>query len=153
MNLSKSSLDDLTGLVESKKAKVGIFGAGYVGLPLACAFAEFGFRTIACDTDVDKILAITNGQSYIEDDHVGQSLGRLVKSGFLGAQDDIAAGTEASDFLIVTVPTPLDATGEPDLSYVKGVVEVISKKTRGPFRHLGELRIPGYNRGNRQTNS
>jgi nucleotide sugar dehydrogenase len=134
----------LTGLVELKKAKICILGAGYVGLPLACAFAESGFRTIACDADVDKILAITNGRSYVEDERVRQNLGRLVKSGFLKAQDDVAAGAAASDFLIVTVPTPLDAAGEPDLSYVTGVVEVISKKTRrGQFVILESSVYPG----------
>lgn len=134
----------MTALVESKNAKIGVFGVGYVGLPLACAFAEVGFKTIACDTDRSKVVAIRNGQTYIEDEYVRQHLAYLVKSRRLVAEDDVARTAEKADFPIVTVPTPLSAAGEPDLSYVVRVVETIAKKIQpGKFIILESSVYPG----------
>jgi len=142
--LADVSLDGLAELIESKEAKIAVFGAGYVGLPLACAFAEVGFKTIACDIDTTRILAIRNGQTYVEDDYVRQNLAKLVKTGRLSAHDDVEGAAEASDFLIVTVPTPLNYANDPDLSFVTGVVEAIAKKIRrGKFIILESSVYPG----------
>lgn len=144
MKLTSSSLENLTRLVESKEAKIGVFGAGYVGLPLACAFADVGFETIACDRDASKILAIRNGRTYVEDEYVRENLARLVKTKGLRADDDVKATAKTSDFLIITVPTPLKGTDEPDLSFVTGVVEEIAKETRqGKFIILESSVYPG----------
>jgi UDP-N-acetyl-D-glucosamine dehydrogenase len=144
INLTRHSLDDLSRLVESKRAKIGVFGAGYVGLPLACAFAEAGFRTTAVDSDLSKVHSIRNGLTYVEDDYVRQNLATLVKTGSLTSNEDVGAGAEMSDFLIVTVPTPLDDFGEPDLSYVTGLAETFAEKIRaGKFIIVESSVYPG----------
>ncbi len=90
---------------------VGIVGLGYVGLPLAVAFAEAGQDVVAVDVDARKIEAIKRGESYIED----------IPSGRLGAITDRIEPTTRpaalahSEAIIICVPTPLTANREPDL--------------------------------------
>ncbi|MGA8903760.1 MAG: nucleotide sugar dehydrogenase, partial [Candidatus Bathyarchaeia archaeon] len=108
-----------------RNAVVGVFGAGYVGLPLACAFSKAGFKTIAGDNDPNKVLAIRAGKSYVEDEYVRKVLPTLVSKKALDASDDISEVASASDVAIIAVPTPLGANHEPDLSYVTSVAEVI----------------------------
>ena len=91
--------------------RIGIVGMGYVGLPLAVAFAEEGHDVIAVDVDASKVEALKAGRSYIED----------ISSERLGAVGGrIQASTRASrlatvDAIILCVPTPLTANREPDL--------------------------------------
>jgi UDP-N-acetyl-D-glucosamine dehydrogenase len=90
---------------------VGIIGLGYVGLPLAVAFAREGCNVVAVDVDSRKIEAITAGDSYIED-VPSEELREL--------SDQIHATTRyarlaKADAVLVCVPTPLTANREPDL--------------------------------------
>jgi UDP-N-acetyl-D-glucosamine dehydrogenase len=90
---------------------VGIIGLGYVGLPLAVAFAQEGCDVVAVDVDARKIEAIEAGSSYIED--VPSELLREVA-------DRIHATTHyarlaRTDAVLICVPTPLTANREPDL--------------------------------------
>jgi UDP-N-acetyl-D-glucosamine dehydrogenase len=90
---------------------VGIIGLGYVGLPLAVAFAQEGCEVIAVDVDARKIEAIEAGDSYIED--VPSELLRELK-------DRIHASTRyarlaKADAVLICVPTPLTRNREPDL--------------------------------------
>jgi UDP-N-acetyl-D-glucosamine dehydrogenase len=90
---------------------IGIMGLGYVGLPLAVAFAEEGHHVIGLDTDARKVDAIRHRESYVED----------VPSERLAAVvDRIEATTHAQplarcDAVLICVPTPLTANREPDL--------------------------------------
>jgi UDP-N-acetyl-D-glucosamine dehydrogenase len=91
--------------------RVGIIGLGYVGLPLAVAFAEAGCEVTAVDLDPSKTGAIAAGRSYIED---------VPDSVLAAVADRIHAGTRYAplarvDAVIVCVPTPLTANREPDL--------------------------------------
>jgi nucleotide sugar dehydrogenase len=139
-----NSLGTMKDMIISKRARIGIFGAGYVGLPLACAFAQAGFATIAGDSDPEKVRAIRSGISYVEDDFVSSCLPSLVSSGTLEADSDTARIASLVDFAIITVPTPLSDRKEPDLSYVTRVAETISKEIRrGKFVILESSVYPG----------
>src|SRR3954451_1515825 len=87
---------------------IGIMGLGYVGLPLAIAFAEEGHDVIALDTDARKIEALRNRESYIED----------ISSDRLAAvADRIRPTTHAQplarcEAVLICVPTPLTANRE-----------------------------------------
>ncbi len=94
---------------------VGIIGLGYVGLPIAVAFAEAGREVVGLDTDPAKIEAINRSESYIED-IPSASLSTL--DGRLRATADYAELT-ACDAVIICVPTPLTGSREPDLSYLE----------------------------------
>lgn len=140
----REPLKDLSALIASKRAKVGIFGVGYVGLPLACAFAQAGFKTIAGDSDSEKIDAIRKGSSYLEDDYVLESLPGLVKSKILETEPDASRLASIVDFAIITVPTPLNENREPDLSFVIEVTRNIADEiSPGKFVILESTVYPG----------
>jgi UDP-N-acetyl-D-glucosamine dehydrogenase len=142
--LTQGALENLIPLVDAKRASVGVFGAGYVGLPLACAFAEAGFKTIAGDNDEEKVLAIRRGHAYIEDDYTRTILPSLVASGHLSAEYDLSHLASTADFAVIAVPTPLNAAKEPDLKYVQKVAEVIAGEMRpGKFIILESSVYPG----------
>jgi UDP-N-acetyl-D-glucosamine dehydrogenase len=90
---------------------VGVIGLGYVGLPLAVAFAQEGCEVIAVDVDVRKVEAIEAGESYIED--VSSQALREV-AGRLHATTRYSRLADA-DAVLVCVPTPLTRNREPDL--------------------------------------
>ena len=112
-----------------KKAKIGVIGLGYVGLPLAVEFANSGFSVIGVDTSKKRISSISAGSSYILDVK-SADVKKHVISGRLRVSFDYEALKDA-DAVIICVPTPLRKTKEPDLSYVikasKGVVPFASK--------------------------
>ena len=107
---------------------IGVVGLGYVGLPLAVALAEAGFRVTGVDADSGKISALGAGESYLEDITPGR-LEPLLEAGRLRPETEFAALTEA-EAVIICLPTPLDGNREPDLSLVVAGAEAVS-------RHLG----------------
>jgi UDP-N-acetyl-D-glucosamine dehydrogenase len=94
--------------------KIGIVGLGYVGLPLAVAFAEAGHEVIGLDADQRKIDALNEGRSYIEDipDSALEPLGERLRA--TSRHADLAS----CNALIICVPTPLTSSREPDLTYL-----------------------------------
>ncbi len=90
---------------------VGIVGLGYVGLPLAVAFAEAGRDVVALDVDARKVVAVKRGSSYVEDiadERLQASLPRIEAT-------TRAAALAHADAILICVPTPLTANREPDL--------------------------------------
>jgi UDP-N-acetyl-D-glucosamine dehydrogenase len=118
----------------SRQATVGVVGLGYVGLPLAVVMAEAGYKVIGVDLDPDKIAALRQGRSYIEDVSAG-TLSRLVREGKLEASHEFSA-LAAADGVSICVPTPLRKTGDPDLSYI-----VSSTQALRPALHRGMVVI------------
>ncbi len=102
--------------IAAREATVGIVGLGYVGLPLAVAFAEQGFCVIGIDVDPSKVAALNSGESYIED-VASESLRPHVESGRFHASTDYAQLATA-DAISICVPTPLRKTKDPDISYI-----------------------------------
>jgi len=118
----------LAEAIRNKSAVVGIIGLGYVGLPLMSAFVKAGFRTMGFDIDQKKVDMLKAGQSYIK--HIdAQFIASLIKEGKFEPTSDFARLKEA-DCLIIAVPTPLNDTRDPDLSYVEGSTESIAKTLR-----------------------
>ncbi|MDC1077870.1 nucleotide sugar dehydrogenase [Candidatus Pelagibacter sp.] len=108
--------------IRSKKAKIGIIGLGYVGLPLAILFAKKDFRVIGFDTDKKKIQALNKKKSYI--DRISSSqVKQIFKKGF--CTYDFSHITEC-DCIIICVPTPLKKN-QPDLSFIKYTITSILK--------------------------
>jgi UDP-N-acetyl-D-glucosamine dehydrogenase len=94
--------------------KIGIVGLGYVGLPLAVAFAEAGHEVVGLDTDPRKVEGLNAGRSHVED--VGEAalapLGERLRAS--GNQADLAS----CEAIVICVPTPLTGSREPDLTYL-----------------------------------
>lgn len=102
---------------------VGIVGLGYVGLPLALAFAKAGRRVIGFDIDPAKPAAIQAGTSYIRT-IPSADVAAATAAGRLDATTDFARVAETGA-VILCVPTPLDGHLEPDLSYVRGTLDAV----------------------------
>ncbi|WP_373974363.1 nucleotide sugar dehydrogenase [Chitinibacter sp. SCUT-21] len=125
------ALTELDVRLANRTVVVGIYGLGYVGLPLALRFAEVGVKVIGFDIDQNKVELIGRGQSYIER-ITPLEITAAQKHG-LEATTDFSRTVEA-DALIICVPTPLDRHHAPDLSYVTDTVDALL-----PFFRDGQL--------------
>ncbi len=110
--------------IADREAIIGIVGLGYVGLPLAVAFAEEGFPVIGVDVDSGKVAALNRGESYVED-VPASVLGPLVAAGRLRASTDYA-DLAAADAISICVPTPLRKTKDPDISYIVDAADCLA---------------------------
>ena len=124
------------------KGVVGIFGLGYVGLPLSLTFCDAGFRVIGFDIDPEKVAILNTGRSYIQ--HIGsEKVLQAVKSGFFCSTTRYSE-LENCDALIVCVPTPLTSSRDPDLSFVEDTTRSISRFLRkGQLFCLESTTYPG----------
>jgi len=109
--------------IDSRQAQVGVVGLGYVGLPLALLFCGEGFPVTGFDIDAKKVNDLASGKSYIvripaEDIQGARSRGFSATSEFTRIRE--------MDVVIICVPTPLDASGQPDLSYIVSTAESIA---------------------------
>lgn len=141
---SRDSLD-LHRAIQHKTAKIGILGLGYVGLPLACLFAEKDFVVTGFDVDPAKIRQLTAGKSYIR--HIGaKRVAPLVRSGKFTASDDFRRLAQM-DVLIICVPTPLTRHREPDLQFIEKTGQVIARYLKkGQLVILESSTYPGTTR-------
>ena len=119
--------------METRDARIGIIGMGYVGLPLALLFSSEGFQVTGFDIAADKVETLNAGGSYIV---------RILPAEIQAAQ---AAGFRATgdyseiagmDAIIICVPTPLNDHDQPDLSYITGTVSSFA-----PYVREGQLVI------------
>jgi UDP-N-acetyl-D-glucosamine dehydrogenase len=120
--------------IRSHRARVGIVGLGYVGLPLAVEFARAGFSVAGIDVNASKTRRVNAGDSYVGD-VPSAILKPLVDSGKLTATSDFSVVSEL-DTINVCVPTPLRKTKDPDMSYIVSACEKISR-----YLHAGQLII------------
>jgi len=131
--------------LNNKSAKIGIVGLGYVGLPLAIAFAEAGFEVLGFDTQQKRVNSINQGKSYIAD-VASEQLIAVVSHNLLQAttkQDRL----RETDAICICVPTPLTKTKDPDLSYVIHESREISKRLQpGQLVVLESTTYPGTTR-------
>jgi UDP-N-acetyl-D-glucosamine dehydrogenase len=111
--------------IETRRARAGVVGLGYVGLPLAVELAKAGFHTTGIDLDDRKIQAITDGRSYIPD-VPDDDVRTLQRSGKLDATTDFSI-VKTLDTINICVPTPLRKTKDPDMSYIVSAVESIAE--------------------------
>jgi UDP-N-acetyl-D-glucosamine dehydrogenase len=117
------SVEHLVESVRTRKAKIGICGLGYVGLPLVSAFHRAGFKVYGFDIDERKIEALKSGQSYIK--HIDfKKLKQAVDEGKFVPTADFGLIGEP-DAVLIAVPTPLNKFREPDLSPVEDTCKQI----------------------------
>lgn len=123
--MSNRTFQTLHQSLLNRTARVAVLGLGYVGLPLAAAFAEAGFEVVGIDPDRRKVDTLNRGQSHIQDVPAEQ-IDRLVNAGKLRASDDFAQLAQV-DAVSICVPTPLRKFGDPDMSYILAATEQLSK--------------------------
>jgi UDP-N-acetyl-D-glucosamine dehydrogenase len=117
--------ETLIAELKTKKARVGILGLGYVGLPLAVVFAQAGFHVTGIDPDTRKVDCLNQGISYIPDVKT-ESIATLVSSGHLTATADFSVLKDL-DAVSICVPTPLRQTGDPDMSFILSATEELAE--------------------------
>lgn len=130
----------LEKLIKSKKAKIGVIGLGYVGLPLVIRFLEEGFQVFGFDVDKRKIESLNKGESYIK--HISFDVFKKYRQKFhpTSNMDELAE----VDVIIICVPTPLKNKKDPDMQYVKGSVNAIKNILRkGQLVSLESTTYPG----------
>jgi UDP-N-acetyl-D-glucosamine dehydrogenase len=116
--------------MNKQKKTVGVIGLGYVGLPLLINFNKF-FDVIGFDSNSEKVIKINEGISEIN--HISSSDIQNIQSIYPRATSDYSF-IEKVDAIIICVPTPITKHREPDLTFVKTVMEDI-----GPFLQKGQL--------------
>ncbi len=120
--------------IETKTARVGIVGLGYVGLPLGVEFAKAGFTVTGIDVLDAKVAGLNRGESHVQDVPSAE-VAKLVAQKRFHATTDFSVVREL-DTINICVPTPLRKTKDPDMSFIVSAVEEIAK-----FFHPGLLVI------------
>ena len=126
--------DALSEKIQSRTARVGVVGLGYVGLPLAVEFAKAGFSVTGIDLVDSKVARINAGDSYIQD-IAREEVAHLVETNKLTATTDFSVISQL-DTINICVPTPLRKTKDPDMSYIVSACQEIAK-----YFHPGMLAI------------
>jgi len=111
--------------IRTKKAKIGIIGLGYVGLPLAVAFAKKGYFVCGFDTNQKNVNRLKKGERYIVDVNPKEVLRLIAQNCFLPTTKPEVF--KQCDAIIVCVPTPLRKVKMPDISYVVAAARTIKK--------------------------
>src|SRR5438034_4882734 len=99
---------DIIEKIQSRQARVGVIGLGYVGLPLAVEFAKAGFAVTGFDVDEAKVAEINSGRSYIPDVTAAEVSAAVAASKLRATSDMTCLGT--MDIIDICVPTPLRKT-------------------------------------------
>jgi UDP-N-acetyl-D-glucosamine dehydrogenase len=133
---------ELIDKIQAHKARIGVVGLGYVGLPLVLRFGEEHFPVLGFDVDPVKVRKLNAGESYIR--HIpAERLHILLKEKQFEATSDFSRLAEA-DCIIICVPTPLTAKKDPDLQYIENTADAISKTVRkGQLISLESTTYPG----------
>jgi UDP-N-acetyl-D-glucosamine dehydrogenase len=132
-------VSELISKIQSRQAKIGIIGLGYVGLPLGLLFSEEKFQVLGFDIDASKVDALNSGKSYIQ---------RILPAEIQQARDMGFSATsdytrlKEVDAVIIAVPTPLNEYHEPDLSYITATGDAIAPNLKP--NHLVVLESTTY---------
>lgn len=132
----------LENKLRAGRARVGVVGLGYVGLPLAAAFARSGLAVVGVEANSERASALRRGRSYIGDVSDAE-VARLVRAGRLAVRSDGRA-LAACDAVVICVQTPLRKSKKPDLSAVAAACEAVARGLRrGQLVVLESTTYPG----------
>jgi UDP-N-acetyl-D-glucosamine dehydrogenase len=133
---------ELLRKIQNQTARIGVIGLGYVGLPLATRAGRVGFNVLGFDLSAEKVATINAGASYIRDVAAAE-VADLRERGRLEATSDVRR-LRSCDLVVVCVPTPLNTTRDPDISYIEHAAEDIARVLRsGQLVILESTTYPG----------
>ena len=129
--------------MNTRKEKVAVVGIGYVGLPVACIFAEQGFKTVGIDLIRERVEMVNRGLCPIggEEPGLAELLKDVVDDSLLSASTDMSSISDA-DLVVVCVDTPVGDDKKPTLSNLKGAVDAIASNMKGGALISIESTIP-----------
>ena len=138
----RAAATQLLQRIESRTARLGVIGLGYVGLPLAVELGQAGFRVTGLDIDERRVAALGKGRSYIQD-VPSPMLKELVKTGKFQPTTDFGT-LKQLDVVNVCVPTPLSKQRDPDVSFIVSATKQVAKHLhRGMLIILESTTYPG----------
>jgi len=132
-------VSEILARIQSRQAKIGIIGLGYVGLPLGLLFSEEKFQVLGFDIDATKVNALNSGNSYIHR-ILPAEIQQAREKGFSATSD--YTRLKEVDAVIIAVPTPLNEYHEPDLSYITATGDAIAPNLQA--NHLVVLESTTY---------
>ncbi|HRY81147.1 MAG TPA: nucleotide sugar dehydrogenase, partial [Spirochaetia bacterium] len=133
--------DSILKKISDRSVVVGVIGLGYVGLPLAVAFARKGVTVLGFEKSGKKAESVNAGRNYIGDIK-DEELAGVVKAGKLSATTDFSRIREC-DAAIICVPTPLDKFKKPDMSFIEAsCVDIGRNMKAGTFVSLESTTYP-----------
>jgi|HigsolmetaAR201D_1030396.scaffolds.fasta_scaffold05814_3 UDP-N-acetyl-D-glucosamine dehydrogenase len=134
--------EELLQKIEHRAALVGIVGLGYVGLPLATRAGKVGFSVLGFDVSRDKVELLNRGESHIGD-VTSEEIATLRSQNRFEATTDFRR-LRACDVIVICVPTPLNATRDPDISFIQSAADNIARTLRsGQLVVLESTTYPG----------
>jgi UDP-N-acetyl-D-glucosamine dehydrogenase len=138
---SSSLFSELKNRIQTRHARVGIIGLGYVGLPLALLYSEQKFAVTGFDIDQRKVDTINQGGTYIFR-ITAEEIGAAKANGFKPTSN--YAQISEMDAIIICVPTPLNEYHEPDMSYITNTAHAVAPHLRaGQIVILESTTYPG----------
>lgn len=111
--------------IETRTARAGVIGLGYVGLPLTMAIANAGFRVTGIDICEEKVARLRRGTSDVPDVSDAR-LTDFIQSGRIQVTTDYAVLREL-DTVNICVPTPLNENRTPDMQFINAAVQQIAQ--------------------------
>jgi UDP-N-acetyl-D-glucosamine dehydrogenase len=142
---SSGAGEALLARIEGREAVVGVIGLGYVGLPLAVELARSGYRVLGFDISERVVEGINRGFSHVQDVSP-DVLSAFTADGLIHATTDLKRLAEC-DAISICVPTPLNKTKDPDLSYVVSASQAVLHGLRpGQLVILESTTYPGTTR-------
>ncbi|HNP73436.1 MAG TPA: nucleotide sugar dehydrogenase [Kouleothrix sp.] len=133
---------ELLQKIQTEAARIGVIGLGYVGLPLAVRAGRVGFGVLGFDVSEAKVGQINAGASYIGDVSSAE-VAELREHGRIEATTDFRR-LRACDVIVICVPTPLNITRDPDISFIERAAEDIARTLRsGQLVILESTTYPG----------
>lgn len=121
-------------MVSVSQKSLAIIGQGYIGLPLAMAAVESGWKVVGLDNSATRVEELNRGYSSVEDIS-NETLSKALRSGSYRASGNYEDISNA-DVVTICVPTPLDANKEPDLNALRGATNSLA-----PFLKNGALLV------------
>jgi UDP-N-acetyl-D-glucosamine dehydrogenase len=139
---SIGAIELLEARIAERTATIGVVGLGYVGLPLAVEFAQEFSHVIGYDLNRERVESLMAGRSHIADVPDAVVAGVVTRGRFEASRD--AALLAVCDAIVICVPTPLNKSKDPDLSYIRGAATAIAAaKRRGQLVILESTTYPG----------
>ena len=123
-------------------ARIGVVGAGYVGLVTGACFADLGNDVTCIDVDTNRIARLKQGRVPIYEPGLEEYIARNAAAGRLRFTDDYAEGIPGADFAFIAVGTPSGASGEADMRYCESAARSIARAMTGPLTIVNKSTMP-----------
>lgn len=118
-------------ITQNKKPKIAQIGLGYVGLPVACLFADAGYDVIGIDVDEKRIMTLSEGVNPIKGREPGMDelVKKVIKAKKLTVTTDVTV-LKDRDLIMVTVQTPVESDHMPRYEALRAALKTIAQNMK-----------------------